>query len=447
MSSLDDVVILPAKGDENFARNVTKILQMQSDGVSLGTVTSTDFEDSNPYLRIHSEDVDVSGRQAFFLQRYHGDVSRAWIELLLFANAAQQALAAGVHAVETYTGCSRMERISKPGEALAMQAKALSLQSAGLRTCTSFSIHAEAIKGFFDASRCRFDSIPIWPLFVRVVHGLTSDDETVQYVAPDAAAAKPLQHILGCSTVKTHSRYRRQTVIVHKDREHQAASADGVDRTSRSEYIVGSVDGCVAVLTDDEVNSAGTMCDGARLCKDNGATRVILAGAHGKYARDQRGVQKIREAMDAGYIDMFIVTNTGELFPKVREFIDDPAYADKIVVIPTEPLVADIVEGIVTPGQGYSHLFSSKRIVLAYKRVARHLEDLNLKSVSAEDRAEAILFRNQMCAAVLGQYEGPYATSGNRYRRGLEQVAQEPSLTTPGAAVDTAGSSDAPLRD
>lgn len=407
MSSLDDVVILPGMHDtdKEFAANVARILKARGN-VLLGIDTSKDFEDSDPYFRIHLETTDVSGRHVFFISRFHTNTPRAWIEAMLFANAAKIAMAEKVHFIETYCGSSRQEKVTKPGEALSMQAKALSFQATGLNTYTTFSIHSEAIRGFFDPRFTRFDSIPLWPIFVQIAHGATTDSDQVQYGAPDAGAAKAIEDVLYCSTVKGNSRYIRATVIVHKDRVHQGMD---IDAGSRSETIVGNVEGYTVILPDDEINSAGTICDGARLCKQHGAKKVIIAAAHGKYGRGQRGVDKMQEAMDRGYVDSLIVTNTCELFPKLQDLLANPSYQSKLIVVPVEPLVADIIEGMVTPGQGYSHLFSSRRVILAYQKAARYLEDVNLKSMDAAERDAAIRFRNQMCDVMLGPYQGPYA--------------------------------------
>lgn len=409
MSSLDDVVILPGmhETDKEFAANVARILKARGN-VLLGIDTSKDFEDSDPYFRIHVEDTDVSGRHVFFISRFHTNTPRAWIEAMLFANAAKIAMAEKVHFIETYSGSSRQEKVTKPGEALSMQAKALSFQATGLNTYTTFSIHSEAIRGFFDPRFTRFDSIPLWPIFVQIAHGATTDSDQVQYGAPDAGAAKAIEDILYCSTVKGNSRYIRATVIVHKDRVHQGP---GIDAGSRSETIVGTVKDYTIILPDDEINSAGTICDGARLCKEHGAKKVIIATAHGKYGRDQRGVDRMQQAMDEGYVDYLIVTNTCEIFPKLQDLLANPTYKNKILVVPVEPLVADIIEGMVTPGQGYSHLFSSRRVILAYQKVARYLEDVNLKSMNPDVRADAIRFRNQMCEVMLGPYQGAYANT------------------------------------
>ena len=48
--------------------------------------------------------------------------------------------------------------------------------------------------------------------------------------------------------------------------------------------LVGSVDGCDAIIVDDMVDTAGTLCAAAKMLKDSGARRVYAFASHGVFS-------------------------------------------------------------------------------------------------------------------------------------------------------------------
>lgn len=57
----------------------------------------------------------------------------------------------------------------------------------------------------------------------------------------------------------------------------QRAKANEIDRMD----LVGSVDGCDAIIVDDMVDTAGTLCKAAEMIKESGARRVFAFCSHG----------------------------------------------------------------------------------------------------------------------------------------------------------------------
>ena len=48
--------------------------------------------------------------------------------------------------------------------------------------------------------------------------------------------------------------------------------------------LVGSVDGCDAIIVDDMVDTAGTLCKAAEILKEYGARRVFAFASHGVFS-------------------------------------------------------------------------------------------------------------------------------------------------------------------
>jgi ribose-phosphate pyrophosphokinase len=57
----------------------------------------------------------------------------------------------------------------------------------------------------------------------------------------------------------------------------QRAKANEIDKMD----LVGSVDGCDAIIVDDMVDTAGTLCKAAEVLKESGARRVFAFASHG----------------------------------------------------------------------------------------------------------------------------------------------------------------------
>jgi ribose-phosphate pyrophosphokinase len=68
--------------------------------------------------------------------------------------------------------------------------------------------------------------------------------------------------------------------------------------------VVGDVRGKTAVLVDDMIDTAGTICEGARLLKKEGARQVYACATHAVFS------PPAVERLSAGLFEEVIVTNT-----------------------------------------------------------------------------------------------------------------------------------------
>jgi len=129
-------------------------------------------------------------------------------------------------------------------------------------------LHAAQIQGFFD--------VPVDHLYAAKVlndHfvklGITGDELVV--VSPDEGSIK---RAAGHAT-----RLGGRLAIVDKRR----ASAT---KTKQENIIGGPVEGCVAVLFDDMISTAGSIAGAAHLVKEYGATEIHVAATHGIFCGD-----------------------------------------------------------------------------------------------------------------------------------------------------------------
>ena len=59
--------------------------------------------------------------------------------------------------------------------------------------------------------------------------------------------------------------------------------------------MIGDVEGKIAVITDDMIDTAGTLCAGAEALKEAGATRVIACATHALF--DGPALERIADSV------------------------------------------------------------------------------------------------------------------------------------------------------
>ena len=78
--------------------------------------------------------------------------------------------------------------------------------------------------------------------------------------------------------------------------------------------LVGSVDGKVCIIIDDMIDTAGTLCEAAKLLKEKGAKKVYAFASHGLFSGP--AAERIR---DSQVLDKVITTDS---IPVRKEFKD-----------------------------------------------------------------------------------------------------------------------------
>jgi len=131
--------------------------------------------------------------------------------------------------------------------------------AAGANRLLTVDLHAQQIQGFFDIP---VDHLYAGPIFVKYL--LEKKIVNPVIVSPDTGgvkAAYSYSQMLGCGLA-----------IVAKQR----TSATSVEALT----LVGDVEGRTAIMVDDLVTTAGTLCSAAQILKDHGAKEVYAAVSH-----------------------------------------------------------------------------------------------------------------------------------------------------------------------
>lgn len=219
------------------------------------------FSDGESYVKIEES---VRGCNVFLVQSTSDPANDTLIELLIMIDACRRAHAHQITAVIPYYGYARADRLIDPDkrrrEALTSKLTANMLCAAGADRIVVLDIHSPQTCGFFDIP---VDHIFAGPLLTQYIKRKNLDDLVI--VAPDVGGvARARAFASGLGDVPL--------AIIDKRRE--------AHNQSKVLNLVGDVDGKTAVLVDDMIDTAGTICNAAQMLRDRGARQVLAVATH-----------------------------------------------------------------------------------------------------------------------------------------------------------------------
>jgi ribose-phosphate pyrophosphokinase len=284
--------------------------------VDLGRADLRTFADGEVYCRYEES---IRGADVFLVQSTAANTGQdmtpndALMELLVMIDAAQGASAHRIIAVMPWFGYARQDKKSQPREPISARVVAKSLEAVGVDRVLAMDLHSGQAQGFFEVP---VDHMTAMPMLTQWFMDQAFNEELV-IVSPDAGRVKVARNFarkIGC-----------HWAVMEKERPAQQVAEIG--------YVVGDVKGKTAVLVDDMIDTAGTLCAAARTVLDEGAARVIAAATHGVFS----GPAYERLAPEESGIERIVVTDTIPL---------RPGAPDNITVLSTAQTLADSIRRI-----------------------------------------------------------------------------------------------------
>ena len=284
--------------------------------VDLGKVKLQTFADGEVYCRYEES---IRGADVFLVQstaanEAHGMTPNdSLAELLMMIDAAQGASAHRIIAVMPWYGYARQDKKSEPREPISARVVAKCLEAVGVDRVLTMDLHSGQIQGFFEVP---VDHMTAMPMLTQWFMDQAFTEDLV-IVSPDAGRVKVARNF--ARKVGVH------WAVMEKERPAQQVAEIG--------SVVGDVRGKTAVLVDDMIDTAGTLCAAADTVREEGAARVIATATHGVFS----GPAYERLAFENSQIERIIVTDTIPL---------RPGAPDNITVLPTAPTLADSIRRI-----------------------------------------------------------------------------------------------------
>ena len=277
------------------------------------------FADGEIFVRI---DENVRGRDVFIIQPTNPPAENI-LELLILIDAAMRASAARITAVIPYYGYARQDRKDQPRVAISAKLMANLIMKAGADRVLAIDFHQHQLQGYFDIP---VDHLYAAPVFVQHFRKKTLQDLVV--VAPDVGSAKMARGFA--------KRLNAGFAIIDKRRP----SANVAEVLN----VVGDVAERDCLVTDDMVDTAGTLAGAVGALKDLGANKVYCCATHALLSGP--ATQRLS---DAALTEM-AVTNTIQI-PESRHF-------EALEVLSIAPLLASAI-GSIHSGESVSSLFEA----------------------------------------------------------------------------------------
>jgi ribose-phosphate pyrophosphokinase len=278
-----DIKVFAGRSHPRLAEEICNHL-----GIPLGRSTVHRFSNENLMVQVEE---NVRECDVFVVQTASTPLHEHLIELLITIDALKHASAARVTAVIPYYPYARSDKKDRPRISITARLVADLLEAAGADRVLTMDLHSPQIQGFF---RIPVDQLMAANLISNHLRTFLDLKDTV-LVASDAGEAKDI------------GRYANKLglpiAIIDKRRY-----AD--DEQARAENLIGEVEGKLALLTDDEISTGGTMVEAAHFLLARGATRVVAAATHAVFSGP--AAQRLREAP----IRPITVTNTVPLPPE-----------------------------------------------------------------------------------------------------------------------------------
>ncbi len=245
--------IFAGNANPQIAEEICKYVEIPA-----GRADVTHFSDGEIYVEINE---NVRGLNAFVVQSTCTPVNQALMELLIMIDALKRASAGSIVAVIPYFGYARQDRKVRPRSPITAKLVADLISAAGADRVVSMDLHAGQIQGFFNIP---FDHLYGMPVFIDHLRAENMSGKETIVVSPDAG---------GVERARAYSkRLGADLAIIDKRR-----SAPGVSEVMN---IIGDVKGKHAVIIDDIIDTAGTLCNAAQAIMDNGAKSVRACATH-----------------------------------------------------------------------------------------------------------------------------------------------------------------------
>jgi ribose-phosphate pyrophosphokinase len=226
-------------------------------GQPLGSAKVERFADGEVYVEI---DQNVRGVNCFVVQPTCTPVNDNLMELLVMTDALKRSSAKPIVAVMPYFGYARQDRKTRPRTPISARLAADLITTAGVHRVMAMDLHAGQIQGFFNIP---VDHIYAMPVMMEYMRGKFTSEAVI--VSPDAG---------GVERARAFSKRLDAGLAIIDKRRPAPNVAELVN-------IIGDVKGRDAIIIDDMVDTAGTLCAAAKGLTERGARAVYACITHG----------------------------------------------------------------------------------------------------------------------------------------------------------------------
>ncbi len=292
--------VFSGNANQKMAKEICEHLEIPQSKIELRR-----FSDGEIFVEIGE---NVRGTDVFILQPTCPPVNDHLMELVIMADAMRRASARRITAVLPYYGYARQDRKVAPRVPITAKVVAEMLMVVGVRRVLCMDLHAGQIQGFFN--------IPVDHLYAAPVllNYISKSFENVVMVSPDAGGVE--------RTRAFAKRLSADLAIIDKRRDRP--------NESKAMNVIGDVAGKTAILLDDMVDTAGTLCSAAAMLDAAGAKEVHACCSHPVLSGPAI------DRLENSKIKSLVVTNSIPLQENAKQ-------CNKITVLSVSKLLAEAI--------------------------------------------------------------------------------------------------------
>lgn len=277
-----DVLVMGLSGAKKITNSICKYLKIKP-----VPVTISHFADGEIMVR---PEIPVRYRTVTLIQSITKPVNENMMELLIAIDALKRASAKAINVVIPYYAYARQDRKTLGREPITSKLIATLLERAGASRVAIVDIHSEQIQGFFD--------IPVDTLkasFITVREAITKVRcSNLVIVSPDYGGIKRARQIAATLNLPMAILDKRRPSPNHAEISN----------------ILGNVKNMDCLISDDMIDTAGTIVAACKVLKDHGAKSIAIAATHGILS--DPATERLSKAIKSGVISNLYLTNSIE---------------------------------------------------------------------------------------------------------------------------------------
>ena len=301
---MKDIKIFACPTAEKFTKEICESIHLP-----MGKVECYKFANDNNFVQYKET---VRQQDIYLIQTTQPPVNERIMELLIMIDAAKRASAKTINVVLPYYIYSRSDKKDQPRVPVTARLFAEMLEAAGANRVITCDLHNPAIQAYFNIP-C--DRLTGQHLLQAYFDEKQMKDKVV--VATDAGSSK--------KAYKYSTYFNCPMALIDKRRV-------GNDDKAVAAHIIGDVKGKTALIFDDQVSTAGTMVEAAKILEAHGAKEIYAACTHGILCGP--AIERIKNSP----IKELVITNTVPLTPEKQ--------IEKIKVLSIAPLFAEAIQRI-----------------------------------------------------------------------------------------------------
>ncbi|MDR7080350.1 ribose-phosphate pyrophosphokinase [Neobacillus niacini] len=284
-----------------LAKEIAKVI-----GIELGKISVTRFSDGEIQINIEES---IRGCDVYVIQSTSAPVNENIMELLIMIDALKRASAKTINLVMPYYGYARQDRKARAREPITAKLVANLLETAGATRVICLDLHAPQIQGFFEIPTDHLMGVPILAEYFKK----REFNGDLVIVSPDHGGVTRAR--------KLAERLKAPIAIIDKRRPRP--------NVAEVMNIVGNIEGKIAILIDDIIDTAGTITLAANALVENGAKEVYACCTH--------------PVLSGPAIDRIQNSNIKELVITNSISLPEEKKTDKIVHLSVAPLLGEAI--------------------------------------------------------------------------------------------------------